>query len=344
MTKNNTLRSSFRIKRFQSSEDRDFIKALKIYNELVPVETKTATNEITYFLDKKDYKNREMYFFGLYYNDEIIGYIECGYLINTKAIIIDYLIIKDEFNLNSIFYPLFALFQQFFSDNLIDYDYIITEVSIRTLAENVDKESYYSRKLLQAEDFRIIDIPYPQPLLGINNFESNFDLRLMIKSINTITSLKTDTLICIIKDIYYNHYLDWYENTMVDNESLKNYKNHIDDQMNKVLEQIKGENLILLQESLVGVCEHYCSKDCYYKNSEISTAGFAINTNSKNKGLIWLIGIPIIIGIAILFAFLIHFIISKFNISSNEIIPIFTAISSTLTGLLALVFSNKTKN
>ena len=76
-----------------------------------------------------------------------------------------------------------------FSDNLVDYDYIITEVSIRTLAENVDKESYYVRKLLQAEDFRIIDIPYPQPQLGLNNFESNFNLRLMVKSINSIGSL-----------------------------------------------------------------------------------------------------------------------------------------------------------
>lgn len=342
MTKNNFLSSSFKIKKFQSSEDRDFIKALKIYNDMVPVETKTATNEITYFLDKKDFKNREIFFFGLYYNNEVIGYIECGYLRITKTIIIDYLILKTEFNLNSIFYPLFALFQQYFSDNLIDYDYIITEVSTRTLAENVDKESYYTRKLLQAEDFRIINMPYPQPLLGINNFESNFDLRLMVKSINTIGSLKTDTLINIIKDIYYNHYLDWYENTIIEDETLEKYKNHIDEQMDKVVNYVEGENIILLQESLEGICDHYCSENCFY--SEISTAGFAINTNSTSKDFMWLIRIPIIIGSAVLLAFLIHFIISKSNISSNEIVPIFAAVSATLTGLLALSFSNKTKD
>lgn len=212
MQKNCPISSSFTIKRFQSSEERDFIKALKIYNDTIPVETKTSTNEITYFLDKKEIDNREMYFFGLYYNEEVIGYIECGYLFQTKSIIIDYLTLKNEFNINGIFYPLFSLFQQYFSDNLVDYDYIITEVSIRTLAENVDKESYYVRKLLQAEDFRIIDIPYPQPQLGLNNFESNFNLRLMVKSINSIGSLKSDTLKNIIKDIYYNHYLNWYKN------------------------------------------------------------------------------------------------------------------------------------
>ena len=58
----------------------------------------------------------------------------------------------------------------------------------------------------------------------------------------------------------------------------------------------------------------------------------------------WLIRIPIIIGSAVLLAFLIHFIISKSNISSNEIVPIFAAVSATLTGLLALSFSNKTKD
>lgn len=53
MQKNCPISSSFTIKRFQSSEERDFIKALKIYNDTIPVETKTSTNEITYFLDKK---------------------------------------------------------------------------------------------------------------------------------------------------------------------------------------------------------------------------------------------------------------------------------------------------
>ena len=63
----------------------------------------------------------------------------------------------------------------------------MTEVSLRSLEENVDMESYYSRKLLGAEDFRIIDIPYSQPKLGLKNLESNMDLRLMIKSINSIS-------------------------------------------------------------------------------------------------------------------------------------------------------------
>lgn len=48
------------------------------------METKANTNEITYFLDLKEKGSREMFFFDLYYNDEIIGYIESAYLSQTK--------------------------------------------------------------------------------------------------------------------------------------------------------------------------------------------------------------------------------------------------------------------
>lgn len=337
-----TLNSSFKIKRFQSSDDRDFIKALKIYNDTIPVETKTDTNEITYFLDLKEKRSREMFFFGLYYNDDIIGYIESAYLSQTKTIVLDYITLKNEFNINGIFYPLFSLFQQYFSENLIDYDYIVTEVSVRSIEENVDKESYYSRKLLQAEDFRIIDIPYPQPLLGLNNFESNFDLRLMIKSLNSIVNLKADTFKAIVKDIYYNHYLDWYK-TFISDEDVAKYKIHISEQLEKIDNNLKQLETIRLNELPAGVCQHFLTKECYYHNNEISTAGFATNNKPKHLNLLWAIGIPVVIIVSVLFSSVIYSILNKYKIPSKEIAPLFTAISATFTGLLALIFSNKTK-
>ena len=340
--KYNILSSNFKLKRFQSSEDRDFIKALKIYNDTIPVETKTDTNEITYFLDLKEKRDREMFFFGLYYNEEIVGYIESAYLSQTKTIVLDYITLKSEFNINGIFYPLFSLFQQYFSDNLIDYDYIVTEVSMRSIEENVDKESYYSRKLLQAEDFRIIDIPYPQPQLGLNNFESNFDLRLMIKSLNSITSLKSETFKAIVKDIYFNHYLDWYK-TFISNEDYLEYEKHINELLKKVEHNLKEQEVIHLKELPASVCEHFFAEECYYRHNEISTAGFATSKKSNRLNLLWVIGIPAVICVSIIFSFIIHAILGKYKISSTDIAPIFTAVSATLTGLLALVFSNKTK-
>ena len=79
------LTSSFKIKRISSSGERDFINALKIYNNTIPVEIKTDTNEITYFVDLKNESGRQMFFFCLYYNETVIGYIESAYLKQTKA-------------------------------------------------------------------------------------------------------------------------------------------------------------------------------------------------------------------------------------------------------------------
>lgn len=201
MGKTDKTSTTYSVKRYSSSLDQDFNKALKIYNDTVSTETKTDTREITHFIDDNNDRLREMYFFGVYFNSKIIGYFQCGYLKQTKTLIIDYIILGDEYNHNSIFYPLFSLVQQYFSDNLVDIDYYVMEISIRSLEENVDKESYYSRKWLTSEDFRIIDVPYPQPLLGTTNFESNFDLRLMIKSSHTMTNIKVNTFMSIVNDI-----------------------------------------------------------------------------------------------------------------------------------------------
>lgn len=236
MSKISILQNNYKIKHFTSSNDKDFIKALKIYNDIVPAETKTSTNEITTYVDKKRDEKRYMYFFGLYFNDEVIGYIESAYLSTTKSLIIDYFILKEQFNYNSVFYPLFSLFQQYFSDNLIDIEYYVAELSVKTLEQNVDKESYYLRKLLQVEDFRLIDFPYPQPKLGSTNYESNFNLRLMIKTTTGINEIQNQTFLSIVNDIYNNHYVAWYK-TFMESDAIVEYQKHIDD----LIEDIKAK-------------------------------------------------------------------------------------------------------
>ena len=53
--------ASYKIKRFTSPTERDFLAALKIYNETIPVETKTSTNEISHFAELQRKTPREMY-------------------------------------------------------------------------------------------------------------------------------------------------------------------------------------------------------------------------------------------------------------------------------------------
>lgn len=340
MAKSEKFSDSYQIKRYLSSNDQELVEALKIYNDVVAPETKTSIEEITAFVDLNYTGLREMYFFGLYYNAKIVGYFQCGYLKQTKTLIIDYVVFKNEYNYNSIFFPLFSLIQRYFSDNLVDIDYYIMEVSIRTLEENVDKESYYSRKWLTAEDFRLINTPYPQPKLGSKNLESNFDLRLMIKSSHPINTIKSDTFISIVKDVYINHYIDWYKNFMDHNE-LEDYKQHIEDQLNKVENNLKEISIIELNNFNPKECEYFLSDKCCYSNLKPSTAGFAPNVNNKSKRLFRMFAIPAIIVFSFLSSVAIYLLLNQIHLANESFFPVFSTVSSAITGLLVFLFSQK---
>lgn len=337
----NLLQSIYKIKRFTTSKDRDFIKALKIYNDSIAVHSKTDTNEISAFIDKTASPNREMFFFGLYYNDIVVGYIECGYLKTTRSLIIDYFIIKDDYSINGVFYPFLSLFQQFLSSNLIEIDYYIIEVNFKSSDFNEDKESYYLRKLLFAEDFKTVDIAYSQPRLGVNNFESNLDMKLMLKSTNSLNTIRPETITAILHDIYYNHYINWYMAFMTEDE-IREYEKHIQNQEKLLNEQIKNRDVIKLISNTNTVCDHYMSNNCYYNNSR-STAGYVKSPLKRSIRILKIISIPLVIFIAVLLSFAAFLLTTILEISIDKISPFFTAVSATLTGLIALFISSKNK-
>lgn len=324
---------SFSIKHFESSEDKDFVNALTIYNNTIPVDTKTSTNEIIFFVDNCNiHPQRQMFFFGLYVNGTLIGFVESGYLRHTKTIIIDYIVLKDEYHLNSIFYPLFSLLQRYFSEALIDYSYIVTEVSTKCPEESVDSESFFSRKMLQMEDFRLIDALYMQPKLGINNEESNFKFQLMIKSIQPLVSIKKTTYLNIVKDIYFEHYNTWYQT--IDKENSEEYKLHIQNQYDMIENSLeKCEVISLITQN--PICEYFNAPDCHYN---CSTAGFIAENHTNNRPLL-LIGIPILtLGVFVL-SLLVFILLQKLKIKTNSFAPIFAAVTTISTCIFTIAFS-----
>ncbi|MFQ9516403.1 MAG: hypothetical protein ACLRZ9_11350 [Eubacterium sp.] len=328
---------TFELKHFENSRDKDFSRALKIYNDTIPVDTKTGTNEIIFFADNCNLQeNRKMLFFGLYINNSIVGFVEAGYLKKTKTIIIDYIVIKEEYHLNSAFYPLFGLLQKYFSDAMIDYDYIVTEVSTKCPEESVDSESFFSKKMLQLEDFRIADQIYIQPQLGIYNIESNFQFQLMIRSAQPLVSIQKETYLAIVKDIYYEHYYAWYAE--VDKEHAQKYKEHIDEQYTIIEEQLKDNKEIKFSVHNP-ICEYYRAPDCHYTHS---TAGF-INEKGQKSRPILLIGIPIMTIIVFILSLIIFAILNKYQISVNTFVPIFAAVTAICTSIFTIAFTRISK-
>ena len=332
----NNISVSFYVKRFTSSKDKDFIKALMLYNDTIPVDTKTSSNEIMYFCDHSAMQpKRVMYFFGLYCDDYLVGFVETGYLLTTKTIIIDYIVLKEEYRLNSIFYPLFSLIQQYFSENMIDYDYIATEVSTKCPEQSVDAESFFSKKMLQMEDFRIAEVLYRQPRLGLDNIESNFDFQLMVKSKQSMSFMKKASYLAIVHDIYFEHYYPWYE--VADSARSAEYKIHLEAEYEQVkgkVEQIPSD--IILSNQGVS-CAYYKAPDCHYN---ASTAGFVQGKKQKlARKLIFGIGIPCVTVGAFLISMAAYYLLKELNIQPDMFAGIFAAISATFTGVLTLAFS-----
>lgn len=330
---NEIIDMNFSIRRFVSSKDKDFVKALMIYNEIIPADTKTNSREIIYFVDHNNCcPEREMYFFGLYVENNLVGFLEAGYLFATKAVIIDYIVLKAEYRLNSIYYPLFSLAQRYFSEHLMDCDYIATEVSTKCVEESVDAESYFSKKMLQMEGFRIIAALYFQPRLGMNNIESNFPFQLMIKSTQPIISMKKETYLAIVKSIYFDHYYTWH--SIFDLEHKKEYHQHLESEY-RIIENavrcIKGD---IKLEGQSPKCEYYKAPDCHFSTS---TACIVQKSESKNRPAL-LIAIPIITVIAFVVSYGLYSLLLYLNIQSEMFSGIFAAITALMIGLFTLAF------
>ena len=332
----NNVGVRFSVKRFTSSKDKDFVKAIMIYNDTIPIDTKTSSNEIMYFVDHcSSQPKRVMYFFGLYWDDQLVGFMETGYLVTTKTIISDYIVLKEEYRLNSVFYPLFSLVQRYFSEHLIDFDYIATEVSTKCPEQSVDAESFFSKKMLQMEDFRIVDMLYRQPRLGLDNYESNFDFQLMIKSKQSISCIKKETYLAIVYDIYFEHYYPWYE--VADKSRSNEYKLHLDNEYEHIKQQVektKGDIPLTIQ----GIsCSFYQAPDCHFN---ASTAGFVPGKKQMTaRNMILLFGIPCITIGAFIVSLLAYYLLGKINIQPDEFAGLFAAISAICTGLMTLTYS-----
>ena len=117
--------------------------------------------------------------------------------------------------------------------NQYDVAFILNEVSNRRNGSDIDKESQIFSKLLCIEGFGKIDAPYVTPPLGTNNFESSFDAFLFAKSSGDIHALERQTYLEIVRAIYFDYFLVWYEHVLP--ATLVNAYNEI---LNKSFEDV----------------------------------------------------------------------------------------------------------
>ena len=189
--------------------------------------------------------------------------------------------------------------------------------------------------MLQMEDFRIAEVLYRQPKLGLDNYESNFDFQLMIKSKQSIPFLKKETYLSIVHDIYFEHYYSWYK--VVDSLRSAEYKSHLEkeyEQIQKAVDQLAGD--VILSNQGVS-CAYYKAPDCHFNRS---TAGFVPGKKQRiTRKLFLMFGIPCVILVSFFATLAVYFLLKKMNIEPEMFSGLFAAISATFTGLMTFIFS-----
>jgi hypothetical protein len=331
---NDLFEHKFAIKRLTKETDNGYYEAIQIYNDTTPVEIKTSTNEIAHWI-RKEGKFKTMVFV-LYLDNKVIGFSMIGYIVANKIAVIDYIALKPEYRLNSVFFSYISLLQDYFRESVIDVSYYINEISNKGEGKNIDKESKLFKKLICLEGFGKINSIYHTPPLGLTNHESEFESFLYIKTNDNIKQISRETYLDIVHSIYYDYFYEWYKDFLLDQKEINEYKQRLDNNFTAIKKNIVNNlscdvtyaECPLISEQLVNEKTH----------------GPLPKAKNKSPKII-LILIPIILIVPVAIIYFYNIMLKVLNISFDSVsIIIGSYISAIVTTLSAFLISRKYHN
>lgn len=216
------MQSVYELRRIKSSADRNLGKALNIYSQNIDLLIRTDTREILYWLDNynKNFKD-EFYIVALYLNSTIIGYAQFAYFKEEKIVFIDYLAIEKNSRKNNTFYEFIEKIKEFFIEEGIEYNFIVTEVGYYRQTKEPTEVARNLIRLLKMTGFGVIKMAYFQPMLGKMNYETELSTVLMIHTVGDLKTIKLETFFLLIDTIYYKHYKRWYDKFLNEKDQVE---------------------------------------------------------------------------------------------------------------------------
>lgn len=316
---------TIKVNRVTDINDKDFLKALKIYHEQVSDKVRTDENQIkAYITDNIKTKAREMAFYVLYAKKQVIGYAEVGILFSSKTFFVDYFILGSSYQNKGYFYSCYNLMIEDLKSQYPTFRYIIVEYYNST--KNNDSESF-ARKCLALEYYKVIDIKYFQPGLFEEGDDTIVPCWLLIQETSKEIEyeyISKELFEKILKDIYFNHYVEWYEH-FFDNYAMENYKNKLNALYTKIISNTYG-TIKLTDYSYVN-CKYSAGNKCAFTRN----APFSKTPKMNNKTFIILSFLTIVSVIVLaiaLFALLGHVL----HISTSAI----SVIVSLVVGIISI--------
>ena len=240
---------TYKIQHIKDDQNKDLSYLLKLYLDNIDPCIKTNPNEIIYWLNNFDERKGKDTFWilALYMNSKPIGFCQLVHFYNYKIVFIDYCVIDPEYR-GRAFSEYTYLIRDFFADKAIDINYFVTEVAFYSNNKIPSQSALKLIRLLKMSGFKVIKAPYIQPELGLENHESEMNATLMIwinGKGNDQTSLKKETYLEIVRIIFYNHYISWYDAFMTDKE-MSIYRKNIDDIFDLIKKETNKKDSVLL--------------------------------------------------------------------------------------------------
>lgn len=219
------MRESYSIELVKSGDDADFLKALKIYDNVTPVTIKTDPNDFIYWIDNFVEQFR-INIFKIYCNETLIGMTMTSYLSQTKTMILEYIAVEKSYRKNVVYLSCLNLLGQYFNEEKsYSINYWVTDINNDNDGQGADSESKMFQVILDIEGYKKIDAPFKTPSLGMTDV-SGFEGYIMIKSTDDVKSLSKAIYGGLVKSIFFDYYFQWYQKLLSKNDFSK-YQNEL---------------------------------------------------------------------------------------------------------------------
>lgn len=206
------ISQTYALRRFSHSTDPDFRSALGIYVTNITPDSRTNSNEITYWLDryKKEYRD-ELCVCGFYLENKIIGFTEFVFFKEDRLIVFDYLVLHKSYRTHGEYYQFTKMIQNWVDEQGFEFDFAVAEVSYESSNAVPSERSVLLVELFKQMGFSVAACCHYQAPLGLDNPQSDMRAHLLITTRERINSVKRETLLSIVNTIYFKHNERWYQ-------------------------------------------------------------------------------------------------------------------------------------
>lgn len=319
------LSHSFSIERINNTHSTEYYEAIKIYNSTTPIEIKTPTNELSMWINNPSESNPfRVYAFVLFSNDNVIGLAFYVYIKETKIIIDEYMALNDDYRHPKLMLIYEDLIRHYFHECGIDISYYITEISNKNGGKSINKESAISREVLCVDNYGKVLAQYYTLPIGIKNHESSFDAFLYIKTTEKINTISSETFLNIVKSIYYDYWLPWYEPILNADEMIC-YKENVRSIYNRIAKAASKSSINIQYAS--------CNSGFY---DEMDNSGLLPLSKPRKKELNVFIKILLLIIISVSLFYCISTVLKMMGYSKSDY---GASIGAIVSALITVMFS-----